>query len=361
MITQLISKKSNPKEYLVSVLSICIIASITYPLSNIIGYRAVALILLATVSVLAMILSIYPVFLAALLSALIWDFFFIPPHFTFHVEKTEDALMLIMYFIIALINGVLSTRIRKFEKIIMQREEKANTLKLYKTLFNSISHELRTPIATIIGATDNLLQQDNKLSENNKQKLLLEINIASERLNGLVENLLNMSRVETGFIQPKKDWCDLNDLINQVIKRLAKIDTSHVINVNLPEDLPLYKLDFGLMEQAIYNIVYNSVVYTPVDATISIQAENRADACVVTISDNGQGIPEENIDKIFNKFYRSESNTAGGLGLGLSISKGFIEIHDGKITVENQKDSGVKFQIIIPCETITVNNSLSNE
>ena len=123
-----------------------------------------------------------------------------------------------MYFVIALVNAVLTFKIRQIEKAARQKEEKAHTVKLYNTFLNSLSHELRTPIAAIIGATDNLQNNSAQLSPQNKNELVTEISKASFRLNQQVENLLNMSRLESGFIQPKKDWCDINELIYDAVK-----------------------------------------------------------------------------------------------------------------------------------------------
>src|SRR5262249_2876295 len=144
------------KQYTFSIAFTLLVAVACYLLSDFIGYRVVAFILLVTVSLLAMVFEILPVLLAAVLSAGLWDFFFIPPKFTLIIKNAEDGLMFLMYFVIALVNAVLTTKIRKIEKEASLKEEKENTLKLYNTLINSLSHELRTPIATIIGASDNL-------------------------------------------------------------------------------------------------------------------------------------------------------------------------------------------------------------
>jgi len=212
-------KQSIFKQFVVSNLSVIIVALVCFAGIDLIGYRSVALLLLATVSILSMFFTLYPVLTAATLSALIWDFFFIPPHFTFHVGSSEDVLLLLMYFVIALVNGVLTSKVRALEKLELQKEERSNTLKLYKTLFNSISHELRTPIATIVGASDNLLQKDSNISETDKTKLYGEISIAAFRLNRLVDNLLNMQRLESGILNINPDWCDVNELINSPLKR----------------------------------------------------------------------------------------------------------------------------------------------
>src|SRR5207249_1976604 len=142
--------------------------------------------------------------------------FFIPPRYTFQIGSTEDVLMLLMYFFIALINAVLTNKIRQIEKEAHQKEEKEHTIRLYNTLINSLSHELRTPIATILGASDSLLQNNSRLTEKNRKQLIKEIATASLRLNLQVENLLNMSRLESGFIKPKWDWCDINELVYSV-------------------------------------------------------------------------------------------------------------------------------------------------
>src|SRR6478672_9547549 len=151
-------------QYLLSVIIIVGAALVCFGFSGLMGYRVVALVLLFSVSVLAVSFDILPVLLSAFLSAFIWDFFFIPPRFTIHVDTTEDSILLIMYFVVAMINAVLTYKIRQIEKSSRQKEEKANAIKLYNTLLNSLSHELRTPIATIIGATDNLQTNSKNLS-----------------------------------------------------------------------------------------------------------------------------------------------------------------------------------------------------
>ncbi|HSC39165.1 MAG TPA: DUF4118 domain-containing protein, partial [Chitinophagaceae bacterium] len=184
-----LNKKIETKtQYLLSVGLVCLVAGTCFLFTGYIGSEVVAFILLLTLSVLAMFFGIFPVLLAALLSALIWDFFFLLPRFNLRVGNTEDKIMLSMYFVIALINGVLTFKIRQIEKAARVREEKAQTLRLYNTLLNSLSHEFRTPLATIIGAADNLLLSPSRLSGGDERRLLTEISIASLRLNQQVEN-----------------------------------------------------------------------------------------------------------------------------------------------------------------------------
>jgi two-component system sensor histidine kinase KdpD len=333
------------------------VAALGLALHNFLGYRVVAFMLLVTVSILAMFLDIIPVIIAAILSALIWDLFFIPPRFTLTIGTTEDRLLLLMYFVIALIHGVLTNRIRQAQKEIRRREEKANAIKFYNTLLNSLSHELRTPITTIIGATDNLMNAQ-KISEADKAELVSEISIASMRLNQQVENLLSMSRLESGVFQIRKDWCDVRELIYTT---LQKFDLSrYQVTVTIPENLPLFKLDFGLMEQVLHNLISNAMQHNEHGTDIVITADCVNEKLVLEISDSGKGFPQSEINRVFEKFYRVHGSRPGGTGLGLSIVRGFVEAHHGTVSLKNLPLRGAMFTIEIPTE-VTYINRLKNE
>lgn len=326
--------------------------------ANYIGYKVVALILLMTVSLLAMLFKILPVLVASVLSALIWNFFFIPPIFTFHINSAEDVLLFLMYFLIATVNAVLTFKIKQAEKKARDKEEKENTIKLYNTLLNSLSHELRTPIATIIGAVDTI-KENEKLSAIQQNELLSQIDIASIRLNKQVENLLNMSRLETGLLKLNLQWCDVNELMNLVIEKLKATTTKQIIYTT-NEALPICKIDNGLMEQVVQNIISNAIQYTPENTVINIDIKVTDNILNITIADNGNGIPTELLSTVFNKFYRLPNTKTGGTGLGLSIAKGFVEAHKGNITATNNLPKGLKIIIELPVETTYI-NSLKNE
>lgn len=336
------------KQYLLSLLLVCFVSATCFALSAYMGPQVVAFILLLTVSIIALFFTILPVLLATVLSALIWDFFFLLPRYNFRVGNTEDKILLSMYFVIALVNSVLTYKIRQIEKISRQKEEKANTLKLYDTLLNSLSHELRTPIATIIGATDNLLDEPSRLSPNDNKKLLSEIAVASLRLNRQVENLLSMSRLESGFFQPRKDWCDIQDMVFGIIQSLEESLTRHKIEIDIRQDLPLVRIDCGLMEQVIYNLIFNAILYTPEGSLISIRVDCPEMRLMILVEDDGPGFPEQEIDKVFEKFYRMDNSK--GSGLGLSIVKGFVEAHNGAIKLTNRRTGGARFVIDLPAE-----------
>lgn len=330
-----------------------------YFATDFIGYRVVALLLLLTVSVLAMLFDMLPVMVAAVTSALLWNYFFIPPFFTFRISAAEDILLFTMYFIIALVNTVLTWQLRKAEQKAREKEEKEQAIRMYNSLLNSLSHELRTPIATIIGATDTLTDNAITLTPESRSELLQQIGSAGARLNGQVENLLNMSRIENGMLRVKRDWCDVHELLNNVLQKTGTATHREVIT-EIPDNLPLYRIDAGLTEQLLYNILINAVQYTPADAHIRIRAVADPSHFVAEISDNGPGFPEEFIDKAFDKFYRMPGTKTSGTGLGLSIARGFAEAHGGTIRLANNATGGATFTISLPAETSFLNN-LKNE
>ncbi|MEO8766645.1 MAG: ATP-binding protein [Ginsengibacter sp.] len=355
-----INKISKFSQLLMSLSVVCFISALCYAMSSYLDYKVVAFILLLTVSIVAVLFDIIPVFITAILSALIWDFFFIPPHFTLQVGSTEDSIQLLMYFVIALVNAALTYKIRQIEKISRAKEEKANAVKLYDTLFNSLSHELRTPIATIIGATDNLQSNNHNLTGANKEELLSEISKATFRLNQQVENLLSMSRLESGFIKPKKDWCDIIEVVYNTVARIEENNVTQKITININPEIPFFKLDKAMLEQIIYNLVNNAIQYTREDTMIDIIAQCHADVLLLIIEDNGGGFPEDEMENVFNKFYRLKNTKTGGTGLGLSIVKGFTEALGGTVHLQNLPTGGARFTIHITAQTSSL-KSIKNE
>jgi two-component system sensor histidine kinase KdpD len=345
-------KASGRIQYLTALLVIAVTVVMCRPFANQQGYYIVAFLLLSEVSVMAVFMGIGPILMASTISSIVWNFFFIPPHFALHIEKTEDKIIFGSFFFIALINGVLTNRIRRQQKLTRQKDEQARILaesdKLYKTLFTLISHEFRTPVATIMGASDTLLTSPT--SENDRTALLNEIFKASARLNHLIENLLNMSRLESGKISVHSDWCDINDLLNKVTGTLAQQLENFRLEISIPDDMPLVRLDFGLMEQVIYNLLLNASQYSPAGSAIRFSAGYSTGHLFIEISDEGPGFPPEMLKTVFSKFLRINHLHAGGLGLGLSIVNGLVEAHKGTIIVSNLNGGGAAFTISIPTE-----------
>jgi two-component system sensor histidine kinase KdpD len=220
--------------------------------------------------------------------------------------------------------------------------------KLYRNLFNSMSHEFRIPLATVIGAADTLLADDHPAEI---QKELLEgVLTASTRLNRLVDNMLNISRLENHKISVRLGWVDVNDLFNSLVDSLKDELEPFQMEITVPEGMPLVRFDFGLIEQSLYNLIHNSCKYAPAGTKIRLKAFYDKGYLILQESDRGPGFSEVDIQNVFNKFYRADNQAGGGLGLGLSIVKGFIEAHGGTIAIRNRSNGGAEFTIKIPTE-----------
>jgi two-component system, OmpR family, sensor histidine kinase KdpD len=491
------SRSHSPmSKYLLAVLFVGLVTLSSFKFQNEIGYQIVSMFYLLLISILPIFsFGVGPILLAAFLSALSWNFFFIPPHFTFHIDRPEDVFMFVLFFIVASVSGFLSTKVRTQQALLRIKEKKTSILfniskrlnaatnindiaeiiadelgkifnagiailfaesakknnakphpastfymddyewalaqwayssnqvtgrftstlpnalatyypisgkagvlgviglnynidqqlsfdraellnelliqisktverelldeiakqslltkeseKLYKTLFNSISHELKTPITTIIGAASSL--NDQKIIENKNylQRITKEIEIAASRLNRLVENLLDMARLETGKLHLKLGWNSITDLVRSAIDRITLENKTHIINSKITDDV-VFRFDFALLEQSLVNILQNAIVYTPDDSEITIEGVQQNFNYIINISDNGKGFSEDALGKLFQKFYRVPGTKTGGTGLGLSIAKGFIEAHGGTITASNKKSGGAIFTIILP-------------
>jgi two-component system sensor histidine kinase KdpD len=230
------------------------------------------------------------------------------------------------------------------EQSAMLRESE----RLYTALLNSISHELRTPIATITGAASSLLDPQTSTSETAHGELIEDIQTAARRLNRLVENLLDMSRLESGRLKLKRDWCDMGDIIGVAVQRMDKCFEERPLHIRVPPELPLIQADFVLIEQVIVNCLDNACTYTPAGTDVTIETSTSTNMLQVAISDLGTGIPPQDLARIFDKFYRVPGTATGGTGLGLSICRGLVEAHGGKMTAENIPEGGARFVIHLP-------------
>ena len=225
------------------------------------------------------------------------------------------------------------------------------TERLRSSLLSSVSHDLRTPLGVITGATSTLLQDDATLDAATKRDLLETAHEEAERLNRLVRNLLDMTRLASGAIRPNKEWHPLDEIIGVALHRLEPRLVGRKINVELPSDLPPIPLDDLLVEQVFINLLENAIKYTPADSPIDIVASHRAGEVEIEVADRGPGVPDAERDHVFEKFYRlTREGTHGGAGLGLAICRGLVEAHGGRIWVEDRKGGGSRFRFTLPIE-----------
>lgn len=345
-----------PAQYSLSISIFFLLAVAGSYFESTIGHPGVALFMLLVMSLLAMVFDIVPVLLAGILSALTWNYFFRPPIYEFNFENKEDLFLFTMYFIIAFVNVGLSFRQKARYRLMRDKEEKEKLILFYNTVLNSLSHELRTPISTIIGCMDALYDQNGSLTGTQKNELMKEVSTAALRLNQQVENLLGVSRLESGIVKLHLDWTDINELIHRVIHNRRQVESIQSIIFQPGENLPLFKLDAILIEQVILNLLNNAIMYTPVNTEISIETKFENGNCLIIFRDNGPGFPETSIQAAFDKFYRVGHSKPGGTGLGLSIVKGFVEAHNGTVVLSNNISGGACFIIEIPAETSLIQN-----
>jgi two-component system sensor histidine kinase KdpD len=458
-------------------------------LMQVTGPRVPGFIFLMAVTVLALFVGRGPVFFAGTISALAWNYFFLPPQLTFIVRSTEDAVLFGLYFVVAIVLGQLVARIRAQEFAERHREERATALyqlsrelsqagtrdevvwqltaevsrvfkapaavvlpghrglavhpdspltltekelnvatwvfehrqaagkftdnlpgaddlhlplatergalgvlsvnlplrtfslaqrdlleayarqaalvldrialrgaaeqsklvaeseRLSNALLNSISHELRTPLAVITSATNTLVESKNS----DMQRVMVgEIQEAAARLNRLVGNLLDVTRLESGHVQAKLEWHDIGDLIQTTVRSLQRELSGRDVQVDIQEKLPLARFDYTLMQQALSNILLNAAMHTPAGTAISVRAQKHEKELILRVADNGPGLPVELLPHVFEKFVRAANAPTGGSGLGLAIVKGFVEAHGGRITAENKSSGGAIFTISLP-------------
>ena len=483
--------RSSPKEYFVAFLVVVFVVAACYPAAPLVGYQAVGLIFLMVISLLSLILGRGAVFFAALLSSAVWNFFFIPPVFNFHIHRVHDIISLIANLMVGLVGATLITRIRKSRLDLLRSRERLRSLntfleslnnavsikdvvrrtrerfqqhfnadiviflmekngstlarrpfgnpllygeetysqaalrfagsgtassgfyqlkdprgvfgvigirydhdrapdgetlslvrgfvaqvtsalereisvdlakvreisqeseKLFSTILNSVSHELRTPIAIISAAVSNL--QDPLTSEQPeaRRQVTGELESAAKRLNFLVENILDMSRIESGRMKLNLRLCDPEDLVGMALRVLETELAQHPPEVLLDGDLQPVRVDISLLVQALVNVIHNAAVYTPAGTAVTIRIIAVSPTRIaITVCDRGPGVPEPTLAKLFDKFYRVPGSRSGGTGLGLTISKAVVEAHHGTIRAVNQPGGGLAITFELPSEDV---------
>ena len=224
-----------------------------------------------------------------------------------------------------------------------------DTEKLQTALLNSVSHDLRTPLVSIIGVLSSLQGGGIHLDDAAKEKLVKVAWEEAERLNHLITNLLDVSRVEAGAIRILKQASDVQDLVGTALEQLGNRTVSRPIQVDIPLNLPFVSVDFGLIVQTLVNIIDNALKYSPANSSIEIKARNIGDEVQIEIADRGFGIPPGDLLQVFDKFYRIDHpGSVAGTGLGLSICKGIVEAHGGHIVAENRVGGGTIIRLILP-------------
>src|SRR6266702_4491815 len=231
----------------------------------------------------------------------------------------------------------------------LQIEVLQRTDVLRAALLSSISHDLWTPLASIKASASSLLQEDVQWNDEERRSFTLSIEREADRLNRLVANLLDMSRIEGGALKPQKEWYPIDELIHDVLGRMQPILLDRIAQTHIPEDLPPVQLDYLEIEQVLTNLIENAVYYTPSDSPIGMSVRIEGDQMVISVADRGPGIPPADLERVFDKFYRVLGPTTGS-GLGLAVCKGLVEAHGGRMWAENREGGGAVFRFTLPLE-----------
>ncbi|MFA6003073.1 MAG: DUF4118 domain-containing protein [Elusimicrobiota bacterium] len=287
-----------------------------------------------------------PTILSSFLGVICFNFFFVPPRFTFHVEHSQYLVTFLVMLTVGLIISQLIVRVRSQVEAVKRSEIAAEAERLRSSLLSAVSHELKTPLTAIIGSAGSLLRAPSPGGVHWRE-LLENIQEEAERLSRLVHNLIETTRLESGIVRLKKEPYPIEDVIGTALDRLEKRLSGREVKTDIPEDLPLVPVDPVLMELVFINLIENAVRYAPAAAAIEISAYEKSDSIEIAVADRGPGLGVEHIGHVFEKFYRA-SQSAGGAGLGLAICKAVVEAHGGAIRVENRPGGGASFLLALP-------------
>lgn len=302
-----------------------------------------------------------PAVLAASLSVLAFDFFFVPPRFTFHVSDAQYVWTFMVMFAAAVLISRLTIRVREEAAAAQESEQRtvwlmekakkaevsAETERLRSALLSSVSHDFRTPLTAILGSAAALLTKEEVRHNAGVLPLLENIQAEGNRLLRLVQNLLEATRLETG-IQLTKERYPLEEAVGAALERLQPLLAGRSVTVELPEDLPLVPMDPVLMEQVFVNLLENAARHTPAGIAIRIRAFSMDKDVTVTVVDGGPGIRPEDRERVFDKFFRRSDSD--GSGLGLAICRAIVNAHGGRIEADVAPEGGALFRVTLPLE-----------
>jgi K+-sensing histidine kinase KdpD len=293
-----------------------------------------------------------PSLVAAALSVLCFDFFFIPSYFTFAVAEVGHLVTFGVMFLVGVVISGLTKRARDQAERARTLAEEAQKAQLHyeseqlrNAILSSISHDLRTPLAVITGAATTL--QDESIETADRRELVDTIVQEADRLNQLVQNVLDMTRLEAGALRVRRQWHLLEEIIGSALSRVEKSLGERAVDTSLAPELGLVPLDSVLIEQVIVNLLENVVKYTPPECPVSIAARLRNGEVEVEVADRGPGVPPAEVTRIFDKFIRARHDQ-GGAGLGLTICRGIVVAHGGRIWVEQREGGGASFRFTLP-------------
>jgi two-component system sensor histidine kinase KdpD len=313
----------------------------------------------------ALLWGLRPSLFAALLSAGASAFFFYPPIYSFGVESHGELVDLTIFSVIALATIALATETRRQRQEAEDVRFVAKTEELREAVLNSISHDLQTPLASIIGSVTALRSFGGLYDGAAREDLIATIEEEAERLERFINNVLDLTRIRAGQITPRFEVVELADIVESALRKVERDLVGHDVRVELPEELPMLSVDLFLMEHALLNVLTNAGKYSPKGTQIRISARRVDDVVHLEVADSGAGISADDLPHVFDQFYRGGLNDArnAGTGLGLAICRAFVEANHGSVEVASAGvGKGATFRFVLPAtEAPTTDLAASDE
>jgi two-component system sensor histidine kinase KdpD len=292
-----------------------------------------------------------PAVFASIVGVSAFDFLFVPPQGTFTVDDAQSVLTFAMILAIALVISGLVERVRRQERERAALALQAETERIRSVLLASISHDLRTPLTVLTGASSSLAASGERMSAGERRALAKSVFEQSREISEHVAKILQMTRLETGAMTLDRDWTSLREIAASVLDRMAERMSAHRLLVEIPEELPLLRVDAALVEQALGNLLENAAKHTPPGTVVRLSAEKREAELLVTVQDYAAGSPPRDLERVFEKFHGSSTEGAGGgMGLGLAICRAIVRLHGGRAWAERIPAGGTAFHFSLPLE-----------
>jgi K+-sensing histidine kinase KdpD len=322
--------------YLKSALTVAAVGLVGHAVTQFLPLPHVSVLFLAAVVTSATLWGLGPSLFAAALSIAAGAYLFYPPIYDFRVADPQDAADLIVFLVVAVLTAQLAAGMRRQAREIAEARLKAQGEALREALLNSMSHDLQTPLASILGSVTALETLGEHGDPRARRELAATVREEAERLASYIDNVLDLTRIRAGQLAPRLELVELADIVNGALRRKQKALAGHPLNVELPSELPMLRLDLFLMEHALANVLDNAAKYSPPGAGIRLAARRQGNEVVLEIADRGRGIAADELDRVFDPFYRGSAHherSAPGSGLGLAICRAFVEANGGRVSV----------------------------
>jgi two-component system sensor histidine kinase KdpD len=309
----------------------------------------VAMIYLLGVVLVALQCSRGPAIVASVLSVAAFDVLFVPPRGTFTVDDIQYLLTFAIMLAVGLVISHLVESVRKRAQEQATLEVAAETERMRSALLASISHDLRTPLAVMAGASSTLAEAGDRLGPEERRALARSVFDQSRDMSERVAKLLQMTRLDMGAIEIRRDWASMSEIAAAAVARLGEVLEGHRLILEVPGELPLVHVDAALIEQALGNLLENAARHTPAGTVIRLRAQAGEGEVRVTVEDYGGTPPDVDVERIFRKFHDGRiEGTSGGVGLGLAICRAIVKLHGGRAWAERVPAGGMAFHFSLP-------------